>query len=170
MPVGLTSFFVLYFHMLSFPVCGLLSRMAWDGHFLQWCLMLQSQLIRKLLTTFKVDEKGWCDALSVSDQGGSCTSGFQKWQQKKKKKTLFLDAFLLKKKFLLLIKDLIANLMMASDMSMILLLPSGHTASLQLIWWESQIHYLCTLLGDIYDMSAGRQDGLLTSSFPPVPV
>lgn len=52
----------------------------------------------------------------------------------RKKKTLFLDAFLLKKKFLLLIKDLIANLMMASDMSMILLLPSGHTASLQLIW------------------------------------
>lgn len=84
MPVGLTSFFVLYFHMLRFPVCVLLSTMAWDGHFLQWSLTLQSQLIRKLSTTFKVDEKGWCDTLSVSDQGGVLHLWFPKMATEKK--------------------------------------------------------------------------------------
>lgn len=75
------------------------------------------------------------------------------------------------KRFLCPIKDLIANLLMTSDMCVILLLPSGHTVSLQLMWCEAGIHYPCTLLGNIYGMSAGGQDGLLTSSSsPPVPV
>lgn len=60
---------------------------------------------------------------------------------------------------------------MTSDVCVILLLATGHTVSLQLIWCEAGIHYLCNLLEDIYDMSAGGQDGLLTSpSSPPVPV
>lgn len=59
---------------------------------------------------------------------------------------------------------------MTSAVYVILFLPSGHTVSRQLIWCEVGIHYLCTLLGDIYDMSAGGQGGLLTSSsVPPVP-
>lgn len=70
--------------------------------------------------------------------------------------------------FLCLNKDEISNQLMAFDVS-----NSSHPLRIHTFFpadmvHETGTHYLCTLLGDIYDMSAGGQDGLLTSSSLPL--
>lgn len=44
-------------------------------------------------------------------------------------------------------------------MCVLLRLPSGHVVSLQLMWCEAGTHYLCTFLGNLYEMLAGG-DGI----------
>ena len=160
---------------------------------------LSSWLIKKPSAAFKGDEKRWCDWLSLQltpnpmltlylIMSSFCPASFpacaklwlpyrvvlaplvSKNGKNQLVKSTCTCAVKGNKTSLCLIKDLIENILMTCDMWIILLLHSGHAVSLRLIWCEAGIQYLCTLLGDIYDMSAGGQDGLLTSSSSSLPV